>query len=215
MKTKEEKKELLTKREEQRKKRPSFIRHAAHRKSKLEEKWRRPKGLHNKLRLSKKSRGSAVKTGYGSPAAIRGKSASGKRMLVVENRTQLHMTEPESHELIIASGLGDRKRLALLQEAQKHGFTILNLDLKASVDAIEKRFAVRKEARASRVSKQAERDKKIEKKAKDEKKAEKEKVEKKEAEKAAAKTSDDKVKAADEKKKEELKEQQKILTKKE
>ena len=110
-------KKLLALRKEQKSRQPTFTRHASYRKKKLADGvWRRPKGLHNKLRLRKKSRGHAVKVGYRGPVAVRGLTASGKKPFLVHTKNEIHTAESEVHALIIAK-VGDRRRLELLKES--------------------------------------------------------------------------------------------------
>ncbi len=198
-------KKLLETRKTKKKERPSFPRHGAHRKKKLGDKWRRPKGLQNKLRLKKKSRGSKVSTGYRGPAAVRGLTDEGKKLLLVANKHDIMAAEPELHALIIAGKIGDKRRLELIEEASSQGFTITNLDVKATKERITKKLAERTKARDERSSKKQEQQKDLEAKAK---KAE---AEKQAEEKAKQASTED----AAEKKLQEKKEQDKILTKKE
>lgn len=198
-------KKLLEVRKEKKAQRPKFSRHAAHRKKKLDTNWRRPRGLHNKLRLGKKSRGSAVETGYRGPAAVRGLTDEGKKLLLVKTTKDILAAEPEVHALIIAGKLGDKRRLELIEEATKQGFIITNLDVKATKERITGALSKRTKERTERSSKKDARQKDLEVKAK-----------KAEAEKKAeeAKAKEETVEGSVEKKVQEKKEQDKVLTKK-
>lgn len=189
-------KKLLKDREEKKARTPTFKRHAAHRKKKLGEKWRKPKGLHNKLRLNKKSRGTRVRIGYRVSEKVRGLSKSGKKQLVVSTKKELMAAEPEMHAIIIAGTVGDKRRLELLEEATKQGFEILNLDAKQKTDAIKERLSKRVSTRKERTTKKEAREKEAKKKEEKAKKAEETEL------------------SDDEKKVQEKKEQDKILTQK-
>ncbi|MBR9703525.1 hypothetical protein GOV10_05780, partial [Candidatus Woesearchaeota archaeon] len=202
-------KKLLEVRKEKKAQRPKFTRHAAHRKKKLGDKWRRPKGLQNKLRLGKKSRGSSVETGYRGPVAVRGLTDEGKKLLLVKTMHDVVSAEPELHALIIAGKIGDKRRLELIDEATKQGFTITNLDVKTTKERITATLSARTKVRDERSSKKLTQQKDLEAKAK---KAEADK--KDEAEKEKAKANEESAVDAIEKKVQEKKEQDKILTKK-
>ena len=181
----------------QEKKKPRFVRHAAHRKKKLAEVWRKPKGLQNKLRLNKKSRGVRVSSGYRSPTSTRG-LVSGKKQALVYTKEDLFQYEPDVHAITVGK-TGNKRRLELLEEAKKQGFIVLNHD-------VEKKTTEIKESVKERSSTRKERE-------------EKRKAQEKAAQEAAKKESkaQEKVKetSAEDEKKAEKKEQEKILTKKE
>jgi large subunit ribosomal protein L32e len=144
---------LLAVRKEKKAKTPKFTRHASHRKKRLKDGvWRKPKGLQNKLRLRKKSRGAAVKDGYRTPVKVRGLSTSGKKQFLVRTKADLLNAEPEVHAVIIAR-VGDRRRVELLKEAEENGFEILNLDAKARTAKIAADASARSKKRDARVSK--------------------------------------------------------------
>lgn len=188
-------KRLLEIKKEKKAKQPKFIRHAAHRKPGLEEKWRKPKGLHNKLGDNKRGHGRQVNDGFRSPAAVRDLSKNGKKIFLINNKKDLQIAEPEIHDIIISGTLGNKKRLEIVEEAKKEGFTILNLNVDKKIAEIKDAVTKRSKIKTERETKKVEL--------------------KKAAEKKATKKTVKKEKTADEKKKEELKEQNKILTKKE
>ena len=177
-----------------------FKRWPAHRKKRLQDgTWRRPRGLHNKMRDHKASRGRAISIGYRSPGLVRGLSRKrGLLPLVVANLTQLALADPKEHEVVIASSVGNRKRLVLIGEAKKRGLIITNFDVEKREGAITKATSARKQEQSARLEKKAKRDKALEERLKKEKKDEK------------------KAELTDEEKKDQEKaEQEKILTKKE
>ena len=69
--------ELLDKRRRIKKKKPDFIMQSAHKKSRLEQKWKRPRGIDSKMRLNLKGHQKCVEVGYRSPRAVRGLDKSG------------------------------------------------------------------------------------------------------------------------------------------
>lgn len=146
-------KELLEKRKAQKAKKPTFVRHAAHRKPSLQDgKWRKPKGLHNKLRDNRKSRGTPISDGWRSPVAVRYLSRSGKNQVVVKTLAQIKDAKPKTDALIIGA-VGNKRRLELLEEATKAGFEIQNHDAPKRIAKIKETLATRGKKRNARVSK--------------------------------------------------------------
>ncbi|MCX6709755.1 MAG: 50S ribosomal protein L32e [Candidatus Woesearchaeota archaeon] len=122
------KKIQLALREAQKRKRPAFTRHKAHKKIRLHNHWRYPEGIHNKLRHNKAGYGKMVNPGYRSPAEVRGLHKSGLEMIIVCNAKELEKIKKEEQGIIISSSVGMRKRLAIIDAAKKAGISILNLD---------------------------------------------------------------------------------------
>src|SRR4030042_1153023 len=120
-------KALLEKRKQMKKKKPLFIRKDIYKKSKLGKSWRKPRGLDNKQRLCKKGPAKKISNGYRAPREIRGFHKSGLLPVVVSNISQLK-TLTKEQGAIISAKIGDRKRLALINEAKKIGLVLLNLD---------------------------------------------------------------------------------------
>ena len=93
---------------------------------KLDESWRRPKGLHNKLREHVAAKGPRVQVGYGSPKMVRGLHPCGLQEALVHNVKELETLDPQSVAVRIASSVGRKKRLEIEAKAAELGFKILN-----------------------------------------------------------------------------------------
>ncbi|NYT08685.1 MAG: 50S ribosomal protein L32e, partial [Methanosarcinales archaeon] len=63
---------LMRVRSRQKSKKPEFNFHDSHKKKKLSSSWRKPRGLHNKLRQQIAAKGMLVRPGFGSPKAVKG-----------------------------------------------------------------------------------------------------------------------------------------------
>lgn len=120
------KEELLKVRSKIKKKKPKFKRQECFRKKSLGDKWRKPRGLHSKLRKHEKARGSLPDPGYGSPAEVRGLNRDGYREVLVSNAGDLENVNPEEDVAIIASGVGKRKKLEIMELAHKKNIKIGN-----------------------------------------------------------------------------------------
>ncbi len=196
-----DKKELLQKRAEMLKKKPRFIKKDVHRKAKLKIRWRKPKGLQNKQRIKGKSHMANPDSGYRSPAEIRGVHKSGLIPVVISNILDLEKVS-KSEGVIISSKLGDKKRLLIIEKIKSAGLRVLNLDVEKAVEKINLKQKSRKQSRSDKL------------KIKKEKKSDENKKKKTKA-KASSQEEQKPELTAEEKKKAEKKELDKVLTKKE
>ncbi len=115
---------LLRVRARQKAKKPEFNFHDSHKKKRLGTSWRKPRGLHNKLRQQVASKGKLVRPGFGSPAAVRGFHPSGVPEMLVNNVAEL--TRAEGCAVRIASAVGMKKRLEIQAKAAEMGLKVLN-----------------------------------------------------------------------------------------
>ena len=118
----QKRKELIAK---LKKKKPWF-RRPLHFAYAMKEGWRRPKGIHSKMRQSEKSKPAVVSAGYGSAKAIRGLHPSGYEEVYVTTVSQLQKIKPESQAARVSAGIGERKRKLFVESAKKLGVKLLN-----------------------------------------------------------------------------------------
>jgi large subunit ribosomal protein L32e len=119
-------KRLLNTRKQQKSKKPTFKRTDSHKKKKLDENWRRPRGLQSKLRRRFASKGAVVQVGYGSPKAVRGLHPSGFEEVLVRNSDDLQPIDPSYQAARIARTVGVRKRQMIEEIAKSREIKILN-----------------------------------------------------------------------------------------
>ena len=184
-------KELLELRKQIKGKKPDFIRQDAHKKKRLGKKWRRPKGLHSKIRLKLRGRGKRVSAGYRSPRKIRNVHKSGLKQCIVSSIRDLENLDAQKNCLIISSSLGTKKKIIILKKAKENGFNILNVNNPDEyIKKIEDKMNLRKKLKDDKKKKGKE-EKKESKEAGKEKLAgdDKKKIEKKEKDKVLTKRS--------------------------
>jgi large subunit ribosomal protein L32e len=204
-------KELLEKRKQVKKTKPSFFRKDRYKKSRIGKSWRKPRGLDNKQRLGKRGPAIKISNGYRAPKAVRGMHKSGLLPMVVCSAAQLSSLTKE-HGVIVSANVGDRKRLQIITEAQKKGLTILNLDADETLTRIQSDMKERKEMKTKQLEEEKDKKKGIDEKVKKEE-------QRKEAKKAESPETAEAVKkeeaelSEDEKKKQEKEEKDKLLTK--
>jgi len=115
---------LLRVRIRQKSKKPEFNFHDSHKKKRLSTSWRKPRGLHNKLRQQIAAKGKLVRVGYGSPKAVRGFHPCGLPEVLVNNVAELQ--KAQGSVVRIAAGVGMKKRLEMQAKAAESGIRVLN-----------------------------------------------------------------------------------------
>lgn len=179
-------KELLEARRKIKGKKPDFIRQDAHKKPKIGFKWRRPKGIHSKMRLGKRGYRRCVKIGWGSPKKIKNFDRSGLRIKLISSIKELGDVNPKEDGILVSRKIGLKKKIELLKKANEMKITILNIKdvdkyLKETEDNInrkkEKKNKIKKERdkKETEVKKKKEKEGGIEKVMSDEEKKKEEK----------------------------------------
>lgn len=88
--------------------------------------WRKPKGGDSKIRKEKKDKPKLVKVGYRKPESERGLHPSGYREVLVDNPQEVEEVDPEKQAIRIASAVGKRKRIKIIEKAKENGIKVLN-----------------------------------------------------------------------------------------
>ena len=106
--------------------RPAFKRQEWFRYSKLGESWRRPKGIHSKMKRCLKRRSPAVDIGFRGPASVRNLHPSGFEEVLIQNIDGLEGIDPKVQAVRIGGTVGTKKRLAIQARADELGIRVLN-----------------------------------------------------------------------------------------
>lgn len=180
-------------------KKPKFIKQDAHKKKRLDKKWKRPRGLHSKIRLCKKGYRRGVTKGWGSPGVAKGLDKNGMIPVVVSNVAELSKINGKTESALI-SNVGQKKRAEILRKAKELKLIISNVNdigkELEKIDAFVKERKDRKTKRAERKVKSEEKKKTKEKKGEsidkklEETEEEKKTREKKEMDKVLTKKND-------------------------
>ncbi len=115
---------LLRVRTRQKSKKPEFNFHDSHKKKRLGTSWRKPRGLHNKLRQQIAAKGKLVRPGFGSPRAVKGYHPCGLPEVLVNNVAELQ--KAQGSVVRIAAAVGMKKRLEIQAKAAQSGLKVLN-----------------------------------------------------------------------------------------
>jgi len=126
-----EEERLLEIRKRMKKKRPSFRRVESWRYDRVKDSWRKARGIDSQTRKKTKSGVKSPSVGYRSPKKIRGLHPSGYQEVRINNKNDIEMLNlsPNKHAIKISGRLGAKKRLDLIDYAQKRNFLILNLGI--------------------------------------------------------------------------------------
>ena len=110
-----------------RKSKPKFPRLGARKKRINEKTWRKPKGMHGRVKkLLSYHKGASPDIGYGSPKNLRNKHTTGLEIVDVSNLSDLKKINPKM-QMIKISNVGKKKKIAIVEESIKKGIKISNL----------------------------------------------------------------------------------------
>ena len=133
-----EKRRLMRLKKKMSQKRPHFRRFEEWRLVRIKDRWRRPKGIDNKMRQKRKGWPRTVNVGFRSPKAVRHLHPSGMEEVAVFNVGDLTIVDPETQVARIGGTVGRRKRRFILKEALELGIRILNPgDIDLEEEAVE------------------------------------------------------------------------------
>ena len=131
MKSEEKPEVIATKRDLRNRKRvkskkPSFMRQESWRYKRVEESWRRPRGIDSKMRKKVKGWPRSVGVGYRGPRKTRGLHNSGFAETLVFNVDDVEKVDTKTQVIRIAHTVGARKRVEISARAEERGIHILN-----------------------------------------------------------------------------------------
>lgn len=107
-------------------KKPKFQRWLSQVYKRLKTSWRRPRGLHSKIRVREKSKIKMPSIGYGAPKELRYLHPSGFKEVLVFNANDLQKIDPKTQAIKIAHTVGRKKRGEILKKAEELKIKVLN-----------------------------------------------------------------------------------------
>jgi len=107
-------------------KKPKFLRQQYGMVKRLDEVWRKPKGVDSKLMVEKRGQGHLVKVGYKKPESIRGIHPSGYWTVAINNLKELKNINKNIQAAVISSQVGRKKRNEIIKKANELNIIILN-----------------------------------------------------------------------------------------
>ena len=177
---------LLETRKIMKERKPVFIRQDNPKRMKLNYKWRKPKGIHSKIRHKFKGRRKMPSPGYKSPAKVKGLHNSGLKIVNISTLDQISKLNKDSEGAIVSRSVGIKKRIQIFKKAKELKIKILNMNLDEQIKKIEEIMNSKKAKSANQPKKEIQKEKsgkeakekKEEPKMSDESKKEAEKLEK-------------------------------------
>jgi large subunit ribosomal protein L32e len=131
----------LRKRKRVKEKKPDFKRQESWRYKRVNESWRRPRGIDSKMRKKVKGWPKSPKVGYRSPKETRGLHPSGYEEVLVRNMDDVRKVDPETQAIRIAHQVGARKRVEISAMADELKIHVLNpmkaIELEEEFEEIE------------------------------------------------------------------------------
>lgn len=146
---------LLAIKQAMKKRMPSFARQDSHKQIKLSEAWRRPKGIHSKMREHRKGHPVCVTVGYRTPVELRSANRAGLLPIRVATLKELQALHPQKEYAIVARTLGLKKRLQLLHVAREKGIPVHIPHVDQYVKRLESQLQERRKARENALKQHA------------------------------------------------------------
>ena len=107
------------------KKNPRFLRQDAINLKNLKMVWRKPRGIHSKIRMSIKGHRPMVRIGYRNAVEIRD-THNGMKIVHIKNQKDMEKAA-KGNLIIISSTLGFKKKQIIMEKAKELGIEILNI----------------------------------------------------------------------------------------
>jgi len=105
---------------------PTFLREEWFRYKRLAKNWRRPDGLHSKMRMNMKYRPNKVRVGFRGPRQARGLHPSGFEEVIVYTVKDLESIDADTQAARIGGTVGSKKRQAIIEKAKERDIRLLN-----------------------------------------------------------------------------------------
>ena len=135
---------LLITRNKMKAKKPKFERQDVNIFRQFRGTWRKPKGIHSKLRRGFKGHKASPSIGYSGPKSVKGLTRDGLLPVLVSNIKELDKINQDC-AVVIGHCVGTKKRLQILNKAKEKKIRILGVkDIDALVTQLGDKFNSRK-----------------------------------------------------------------------
>lgn len=136
-------------------KRPKFRHFDWQKRKEVGTRWRRPRGLHNKMRKGVWGKPATVNPGYRGPAAVRGLSNEGLVRMTIYTVSEVAKLDAKKHAVVVGN-IGGRMRVQVLGECKKKGITVLNhKNVDEAIKTVAGQLNMRKEMKKARAARKA------------------------------------------------------------
>jgi protease I len=110
----------------QKKKRPKFARQELTFRTRIDDAWRKPRGIDSKQAEEKRGKGCLPKVGYKSPNLVSGLHPTGYKPVIVHNVNDISKLDNKIEAAIISAVVGRKKRNDIIKMANEKKIVILN-----------------------------------------------------------------------------------------
>ncbi len=138
----------------------NFTRRDSHKKVRIKENWRKPKGISNAIRKQYKSRGKLVKPGYGKPEGEK-RLFKGLEQVTVTTKEELKSLDPKKQAASLGK-VNKKNKIALIQQAEKQGVTLVNFNAERYKERVAQMLKSKAEKKNLKQKKAKEQEKQIE-----------------------------------------------------
>jgi large subunit ribosomal protein L32e len=148
------------------KNKPIYIRQDFKKRKRLAAVWRKPKGIHSKLR-QRWSKRKLVEPGYGSPAVVKNLNSEGQRMVLVSQKKDVDRLDKARDVAVISGTVGQRARLVLVGALSEKGIKIQNIkDPKKFIEDVKSRLESNKKSKQDKAKVKEQKKKEVKKEEK-------------------------------------------------
>ncbi len=141
-------KESLELRKRIKSKKPTFLRQDAHKRPRLENKWRRPKGLQSKMRLNKRGYRRSISPGFGSPINVKYFHGCGLKIIKINSLKDLSNVKDSFEGALLNKTLGLKSKIAIAKKAVELKIRVINIrNLDKFIKDSENKINQRKESK--------------------------------------------------------------------
>lgn len=159
-------KDLLDLKKKMNAKRPVFKRQELGQRREIKSNWRRPRGLHSKMRHGFQGHNACVEIGYRSPSLLRGCTEDGFKINVISNVNDAEQVDVKNSVVVLAKGLGDKKKVLVVKKLLEKKAKILNLaDPEQWLKNVENELNTRKNKKKEIKKNEKKEEKQVEKKS--------------------------------------------------
>lgn len=138
---------LLEVRRAVKRRKPNFqIQNSNDPKKRFAGRWKRPKGLQNKMRERRKGNPKYIEPGYGSPVEVKGATAEGLFPVVVSNVAAIGGVR-EGEGVVISATVSIRKKAEIAKAAAERKLKLLNFNAEEMAKKLAEGMASRKSRR--------------------------------------------------------------------
>lgn len=94
----------------------------------VKDRWRKPRGIDNKKKAKYRFTGASPRIGYKNQVEIRGKHPTNLKEVLVNNLSQVEEARKGNEQIVlrIASAVGKKKRVFMIEKAHSLGIKVLN-----------------------------------------------------------------------------------------